>query len=404
MSESSIKIQLLGSLTLEKNGIQINDSDNRSKKLWLLMSYLFLNHNQKISQEKLISVMWPNDTLGSNPTNALKTLFHRTRTILDTLGDGVGRELLQCKKGEFFLNPKTDLTFDFEEFESSVLLAKSLDNLEDRFQAYYKAFELYNGDLLSKFSSESWIIPIATYYHNMYLDVVYSLLTLCDEQQDYRTAISICTRANTIEQYDEHIYLHLMKNLLAISEYQEVVNTYQFLSDMLTSNFGVKPSDNVRALYREASQNLQTFIMDISEIEKRLVEPSSGKREALYCDFDFFCEIYHALSRGVERTGSAMHLATITLTDMNDNPLSKRSLTVARDNLKNLMCQTLRQGDILSLITPCQFVLILPNTNIEGAESVLARIKKNFYKQYPHSMAKLSFHVKPILSPFSPFT
>lgn len=404
MSDGKVRIQLLGSIKLEKDGIVIHDGDNRSKKLWLLMSYLMINNKQRISQDKLISVMWPDDDMSANPSNALKTLFHRTRGVLDGLGDGYGRELLQCKRGEYFFHSTDHIIFDFEEFEKYIAEAREVVDDERKFELLINAFNLYNGDLLSKFSSEAWIIPIATYYHNMYLDVTNELIELCESTEEYDRAIMICNKATEVEPFDESLYIHLMNNLLALHKYQEVVNTYQTLSDMLASNFGVKPSENVRAIYREASQNLETSVLDICEIQKRLDEPTTTKRGALYCDFDFFGEIYHALSRGVERAGSALHLAVITITDVNDAPLSKRSLTVARENLKGMICGMLRQGDILSLITPCQFVLILPNTHIEGAEFVMERIKKSFFKQYPHSPAKLSFSVKPVLAPFGPFS
>ena len=44
------------------------------------------------------------------------------------------------------------------------------------------ALDLYRGDFLPKLSSESWVIPISAYYHNLYLQTVSEPLDLLEER------------------------------------------------------------------------------------------------------------------------------------------------------------------------------------------------------------------------------
>lgn len=393
----TITVRMLGTFSIERDGLSIHDGDNRSRKLWILLSYLLYNHNTQIPQEKLISLIWDNDPETGNTGNALKTLFHRTRALLDKLGDNVGHNLIVCKKGAYFFNPVIPYQLDVEEFEKAVNLARSTEDKQIKFQHLYRAFSLYQGDFLSKFSSESWVIPIATYYHNMYMDVAMQLIQICEEKKDYQCVIDICLEAIRIERYEENFYKHLMQNLIHAQRQEEAINVYRDLCEMLSSTFGVKPSNEIKQLFREAQSLQEKYYLEIGEVQQNLNESANIKPGALFCDYEFFSEIYHALSRSIERNGNVVHLAIITITDLQDAPLNRRSLKVCVDNLKTLICAMLRQGDVLSMCSPSQFVLMLPNANRENSEIVLNRLIKAFFRQYPHSPAKLSYVIQPVL-------
>ena len=397
MDNHKINISMFGSFTFAKDDIVLNDSSNRSKKLWMLLAFLIYNRDKHISQEKLISLLWSEEENNTNPGNALKTLFHRARLFLDELGENTGRNLLICKKGEFYLNPDSDYILDLDIFDHAVKQGRNATDPARKYASYVKAFNVYHGDFLSKFSSESWIIPINTYYHNLYLEAADALIEYNMAQNKTSAVIDICLKVNSIEPYEERFYQPLLRSLIDEGRFEEAINSYRYLADLLNRNFGVKPSKEIKELYREAIANQQDDFLGIDEVQSQLNEPGNIRTGALYCDYDFFSAIYHAMSRSIERNGSVVHLAVITITDIEDKPLSKRSLTVCVNNLQNLICSLLRQGDILSMCSPSQFVLMLPNANHENSERVLERIEKTFYRQFPHTPAKLKHTIQPVL-------
>ncbi|SFQ36262.1 DNA-binding transcriptional activator of the SARP family [Lachnospiraceae bacterium XBB1006] len=399
MHSQTLHIKMLGSLELERQGRIITDGDNRSKKIWLLLALLAYNRNNKVSQEKILSYFWNDFEGSSNPQNALKTLFHRLRVSLSPLGDDVSQKLFQCKKGDYFLNPDFPYELDIDRFESLIMSAREETDKSKRVGLLRQAFNLYHGDFLMKFSSESWIIPISTYYHNLFLETVEELVDVYEAENDYQTAIEILEKANSVEQYEESFYLHLMQNLISLGRMEDVTLVYKQLSDMLQMNFGVKPSPEVKKLYQQANLACKEDLLDSSSIQKQLLEDGQNQRGALYCDYDFFLNIYHAMARGLERNGNVVHLVIMTITDLNNHALSKRSLDVCVTNLKALSCETLRQGDVVSMCSPSQFVILLPNANRENALMVSHRIEKSFLRKYPHSPAKLNFDVQPLLPP-----
>ena len=90
MATDALRVCMFGEFSLSMNGQTINDSDNRSKKIWLLLAYMIYFRSRGISQEELIELLWGDEESSSNPINALKTMFHRTRSMLDRLGTGTG--------------------------------------------------------------------------------------------------------------------------------------------------------------------------------------------------------------------------------------------------------------------------------------------------------------------------
>jgi len=121
------------------------------------------------------------------------------------------------------------------------------------------------------------------------------------------------------------------------------------------------------------------------------------EKKALYCDLDMFKLVYHSYIRGAERNSNSICLGLVDITDIQDGMLSKRSLVTCATNLKELICNNLRSGDIVTMCTPSQFALILQNTTEETAMIAMERIKTTFYKQYPHTPAKLTCHARSIV-------
>lgn len=83
-----------------------------------LLAYMIYFRHRSISQEELIDLLWGEEESSSNPANALKTMFHRVRTMLNQLGGSVGHELIVRRQGDYAWNPDLTFTYDVDQFES----------------------------------------------------------------------------------------------------------------------------------------------------------------------------------------------------------------------------------------------------------------------------------------------
>ena len=114
------------------------------------------------------------------------------------------------------------------------------------------------------------------------------------------------------------------------------------------------------------------------------------------CDYDFFRVIYHAEARSVARSGAAIHIALLNVEGEGARSLPRRSLDCAMDNLLEVVRSSLRRGDIVSRCSISQYILMLPNANYENSCKVCQRIIRTFFRQFPHSPARIHASVQPL--------
>lgn len=395
MDQRELRVRMFGDFSIQYGEAEISDCDNRSRKVWLLLAYMIYCRNRAITQDELIGLLWGDEERSTNPVNAMKTMFHRVRTTLNHLGDNVGHTFIIRQGGNYAWNPEILFFFDVAEFE---LLCKASDGAqtdEKRLEYCLKALELYRGDFLSRLSSEPWVVPISTYFHNLYIQAVQTTLALLEKSGRPKEVAALCRKAITIDPYNESLYQHLMRALMNLSDQRGVIQVFEDMSDLLFSNFGIMPSDETKALYREAKRTVNDRAVSPATVREQLQEPFSTGG-ALFCDYDFFKVIYHAEARVVARSGDAVHIGLLSVVGLNGAALAKRSLDICMENLQELICSNLRKGDIASRCSISQYIIMLPQANFENSCLVLDRIIKAFSRQYPHSPATLHYSVQPL--------
>ncbi len=394
MSAKQLQVRMLGSFSIGLGDKKIDDSGNRSRKVWLLLAYMIYYRSRPIAQEELIGLLWGEEESSANPANALKTMFHRVRTMLDQLGESAGHDLIVRRRGGYAWNPETSVHFDVEEFEQ-LCRAGAAEAEEDRLKRYLGAIELYQGDFLTKLSAEPWVVPIAAYFHNLYAQAAQEALLLLEARERREEAIRLCRRALEVEPYNEDLYRHLMRNLVDMKDQRGAIAVYEDMSELFFSNFGVMPAEDIRALYREAVRVVNDRAIPLGVVRDQLRE-TEAVPGALFCDYDFFKVLYHAEARLVDRRGDAIHIGLLSFLGKDGKELSKRSLSRAMENLQKQIRENLRRGDVAAQCSVSQFILMLPQANYENSCMVCERIIKAFCRQHPHSPAELHYSVQPL--------
>jgi len=395
VESAALRVRMLGEFSIQNGNQEINDGDNRSRKVWLLLAYMIYCRNRSISQEELIGLLWGEDESSSNPLNALKTMFHRVRTTLNQLDGSAGHTLIVRRNGNYAWNEDIPFAFDVEEFEALCKSGAAAEQEDQRLELYLQALGLYRGDFLPKLSAEPWVVPIAAYFHNLYIQTVLETLPLLETRSRLEDSVALCRKSLEIDPYNETLYQCLMQNLLGLGKQQGAITAYEEMSELLFSNFGIMPSDESRAIYREAVRTVNDRAVSPVTVREQLREPD-GVSGALFCDYDFFKVIYHAEARAVARSGDAVHIGLLSVTGENSQELPKRSLDRAMENLQDLIRGSLRKGDVVARCSVSQFILMLPQANYENSCKVCDRIVRAFFRQYPHSPAEIHCSVQPL--------
>ena len=385
-----IHICMLGEFTLRSGDAILRESDNRSRRIFSLLSYLICHRGHPVSQYRLIEQLWGDSAELNNPENTLRILLHRTRNRLDQLYEGAGRECILRKDGSYCWNPQVPVTVDFERFEQ-LCQCKGEDRLSDLLEA----LSLYRGEFLIRQSSDSWVVPVSTHFQNLFLLASQEAAQLLFQQQRCSEAAEVCRRGLDVAPYSEPICQMLMQVLAAMNNLRGAAEVYEALSRRLFDDFGIRPSEETRAVYRTYVHSPEDRTIAMDEVLEHLQEPEAPPG-ALQCDYDYFKMLCYAERRSIERSGTVTHIALLSITGTPEKPLSKRSLNRIAEQLGQTIRTNLRRGDVISRCSVCQYIILLPKANYENSCMVCRRVLAAFQRTHPHVRARINYLVQPL--------
>ena len=387
-----VDVTLLGGFSIQTEKARLTDEINRSVKLWSVLAYLLLHRDRPVPQAELIELFWPEDD-SANPVNALKTLLYRIRAMLEPLFEK-GVQPVLAQRGAYIWNPELRCRLDVDEFARLCARADSAAlPEEERIALYRQAAALYRGDLLSKLSHQLWLVPLAARYHALYISMVKTFAGLLEEAQLYGEMHDVCVRASGLDDLDEGLHTLIVRSLIRQGRDAEALEHYEKATDLLYQNLGVRPSEELRALYTEIMAAEKSLETDLGVIMADLKE-TAARPGAFVCEYGFFREAYRLEARRAVRSGACVHLCLITVSLPNGEIPPLKTLSATMDQLQEVLVHNLRRGDVVSKFSGAQFVVMLPSANFEDSSMVMDRIVTAFYRQHRRSFLKLTVRVR----------
>lgn len=391
----TVYVNMLGGFSIRIGDKVINNQHNQAKKPWILLEYLITFRNRDISPTELIELIW-GDEDSSNPNGALKTLLFRSRKLLTDL-EYPPQNMIVQQRGTYAWNQELNTVVDADQFEA--LANKALNDCESPEQQLaccLEALQIYKGDFLPKSSWESWVVPISTFYHSLYLKVVHTAVNLLLQNEDYATITDISQKAAVIESHDEDLHYYLIFSLFKSGKQHAALEHYNRTIDMLYSQFAITPSERLKSLYKLIRDTEHGITTDLSVVQDSLTE-ETRRNGAFFCEYSVFKDIYQLESRSIERTGDSIYLCLLTLSDLNYVLLPQPFLNKGMEALGDAICSSLRRGDVYSRYSVSQFILLLPTATYENGELVLKRITQTFRKNYTRKDMTVSYSLQAII-------
>lgn len=388
----TVTVTMLGGFSLLVDGNMLTDEINRSQKLWNVLCYLIAHRERNVPQSEFIELFWPEEN-SANPINALKTLLYRARAMLEPLFPE-DLEPILSQRGSYSWNRAIECRVDTDRFEALCTGAQA-PALSDaaRMELYRQAMELYRGDYLPKLANQMWVVPLAARYHTMYIQAVKAYAVLLERSEQFEQMSELCNRASQLDPLDEGIHILIVRSLLRQGKDSAALEQYEKATDLLYRNLGVRPSEELRALYTEIMAVEKSLETDLEVIQEGLKE-TARRPGAFVCEYGFFQEAYRLEARRAERSGTCVHLALITVSLPDGGVPALGVLNGTMDQLLEVVTGSLRRGDVVSRYSGAQYVIMLPAANFEDSTMVLERIVSTFYRQHRRNFLKLSYRIR----------
>ncbi|HIQ58006.1 MAG TPA: winged helix-turn-helix domain-containing protein [Candidatus Merdivicinus intestinavium] len=376
---NTVHIRMLGEFSIQWGDKRVSDADGRARKVWFLIEYLIANRQKSFSLEQLSEAVWSDSEDSDNPKNALKNLVYRARTLLKALSGEM--EFIVYSNNSYSWNQAIPCAVDAEEFER--LCAKGEEPGLDagrRMQAYRRAVELYQGEFLPKSACLGWVVTKSAYYASLYSRAVEQAVRMLGESGRHSEVVEVCEMAVVQSPYEENIHYALLKALIATGQRRKAIAHYERLAEFFYESLGVTLSSEVRALYKEMTTGMEALEADMDSIEQDLRE-TDMPQHAFYCDYEIFRQMYRLQARSIARTGQSVHIALLTLRNLKGETPDANLIQSAMTQLRDVTLASLRKGDLVSVYSTNQLVLMLPMTTYENGQKVLRRILAAFAKK-----------------------
>lgn len=393
----SLDITMFGqfsiSQTIGEKTRKITDQTTASQRLWAFLGYLICYRASPVTQDQLIDALW-NDEEVKDPANTLKTLIHRARRLLESIGLEDAKQVLLYRQGSYSWSDQVAFSIDTERFEQ--LYATAVDPQSEKLSTLLSAISLYGGSLLPKATQATWVISMRMYYQARFMKLCAEAALLLEQEGRFVDMIDICRKALHEDPYDESIHLLLMQALSSNGSQQAAIAHYTHVTQFFMEQLGVSPSEQLTSFYRRLVKSTNSVELDLQVVRNALVE-EAPLSAPYYCEYAIFQDIYRLESRTIERTGQVIQLSMISVLSVLEKKLSAKQTTLAMERLKQTILTTLRQGDAFSQFSASQYLILLPCANYENGNAVLQRLVSNFKQTYPTMNVRLQFSVLPLV-------
>ena len=377
----SINVQFFGGFSLKINGKQIDDKNERSKRVLLLIEYLIANRHNSISIENLANEFWNADD-SNDSINALKNLVYRARKLLKELANNQYIEFIQFTQNTYRWNNDLDCYIDIEQFiclwtqgtDASKPDIERLESLED-------ALNLYCGNFIDSSPEFEWIHEFSSYYSTIFIDCVLTACNLLIDMNCYSKVISICESALQHVPFEIEIHKLLLKAFVTTGQLKKAFEHYTSIVNSIYKTLPTDATIYLHHFYNSLINDIEKPDSDFFAIKKDLIK-SDKIVGAYYCDYDIFKSVYHIVSRSLNRTGKSIFIVLFTLCDSKGKTPSIEVLEHSSEKLLTIIMSSLRKGDLVTPFSATQLIIMLSPDDYEGAEKVANRILQKFNSDY----------------------
>lgn len=389
----NISIHTLGKFYISQDGIVISNSSNRSRRMWEVFKYLLSYREKSIKPEDILDRIWPEKDY-TDPGTAMRAQVFRLRRALklenaeSSLSDNI-----VFNQGSYHWEDNIDCWIDVDHFEDYCKQADEARST-DPTQAtslYRQAVTLYKGKYLPESTYNEWSEPLRAYYHDLYLNAIYSLSELLKRKRLYAEIIKLCEQASAIDYFDENIHILMLEAMIADGNKARARAHYNEVTSVFYREMGIKPSAELKKLYRQVGLETGSFELDLSTIQENLKNKKAVKG-AYYCDPELFRYFYTLEQNRSERSDVPVLLCLITITGSSYSKPPEKLLNSVMINLKDVISNSLRKGDLFTTWNEAQFLLLLPGLNREQALMVMDRIEEVYLEN--NSLNGLVMHKK----------
>jgi DNA-binding SARP family transcriptional activator len=237
-----LRIESLGDLQMRSDtGALVSIS---AKKSQALLAYLGVKPSQRVSREKIASLLWSS----TGPDQARQSLRQTLSTLRKELTNVAADDKLLIEESDLLGLNESLVECDAAAFETLVATGTE--------EALAKATELYRGDFLDGFTIneerfDQWVLGERDRLHRMALRGHMALIEMQSRRGAIDDAIATGQRSLRIDILQEPVHRALMRLYVQSNDLVNALQQYELCAKVLKRELRVDPDAETKAVHRD---------------------------------------------------------------------------------------------------------------------------------------------------------
>lgn len=390
-----LHVHMFGVFMLQYQGRDVTPEKNTTKKTMQLLQLLLFHGKKGIAREKLLYALYGQGNV-ENPSNNLKVITSQLRKKLIVAGLPEWN-YIENSGGIYYWTSPMEIRLDVEIFEERLAEAEKVGDGEKRLELICQACRSYKGEFLTNLSGEEWVMMESAQFRERYFWALGEAEKALKERKRYLELLELCNDAIGMYPFEEWQAVKI-DCLMAMNRFREAMDVYEATTKMYFEEMGLPPSDRMLDRLRDMGSKIYTSAQAAVNITSILREKEPKKAGAYFCGFPSFIDGYRMMRRVVERHGESVYMMVCTLTDAKGNHLEdKERIKAMTPVLRESIGKSLRSGDVYSMYSPTQFVLLLFGTQGGGCGLIRERILKSFSEEHKSWKSCVKFYATSVI-------
>lgn len=244
------QIHLFGRFSVEYGGEPVEGLG--TFKVQELLSYLLIHRNRPRPRETLAALLW-GDIATEKSRKSLRQALWQLQTALRSRDAEAGNQILHVEDHWVQLNTKSEIWLDVAVLEETFAALKDKPGRElnaAEKEALQAAVHVYGGELLEG-SYQDWCLFQRERLQNMYLALLYKLMSYCEAHHEYEAGLLYGTRILNYDRASERTHRRLMQLQYLAGDRTAALRQYDRCVVALDEDLGVKPDKHTVTLYQK---------------------------------------------------------------------------------------------------------------------------------------------------------
>ncbi|MDX2161074.1 MAG: bacterial transcriptional activator domain-containing protein [bacterium] len=218
--------------------------------------FYFMDH-PLVTRDEIFKAFWPELSV-KEATNVFHVTKRKiTERVSSKVNDGGNYEVTQYNAGFYLPSDKLVRHYDVEDFQDAV--ERSISANTDREVAHHltRAIDLYKAPFLSTIEM-AWVVQRRDQLRGMYAKALIGMGKVARSRREDDRALGFFMRALKEVPEREDVHRDIMQILMRQNRFEEALDQYRRLEQMLHDRLSIEPSRESRELYVELKGRLSS--------------------------------------------------------------------------------------------------------------------------------------------------